>query len=47
VSEPGAGFDVDTNKVVIIDGKGRIFTGLHSKDFIADIVLDRFVENKS
>jgi len=47
VSEPGAGFDVDTNRVVIIDRKGKIFTGLHSKDFIADIVLDRFVENKS
>ena len=47
VSEPGAGFDVDTNKVAIIDKKGKIFTGLHSKDFIADIVLDRFVENKS
>lgn len=47
VSEPGVGFDVDTNRVVIIDRKGKIFTGLHSKDFIADIVLDRFVENKS
>jgi phosphopantothenoylcysteine decarboxylase/phosphopantothenate--cysteine ligase len=47
VSEPGAGFDVDTNKVAIIDKKGKIFTGLHSKDSIADIVLDRFVENKS
>jgi len=47
VAEPGAGFDVDTNRVVIIDKQGKIFTGLHSKDFIADIVLDRFVENKS
>jgi phosphopantothenoylcysteine decarboxylase / phosphopantothenate---cysteine ligase len=47
VSEPGAGFDVDTNRVVIIDRKGKIFTGLHSKDFIANIVLDRFIENKS
>jgi phosphopantothenoylcysteine decarboxylase/phosphopantothenate--cysteine ligase len=47
VSEPGAGFDADTNRVVIIDKQGKIFTGLHSKDFIADIVLDRFVENKS
>jgi phosphopantothenoylcysteine decarboxylase / phosphopantothenate---cysteine ligase len=47
ISEPGAGFDVDTNRVAIIDRRGRIFTGLHSKDFIADIVLDRFVENKS
>ena len=47
VSEPGAGFDVDTNRVVIIDKKGKIVTGLLSKDSVADIVLDRFVENKS
>ena len=47
VSEPGAGFEVDTNRVVIIDRKGKIDTGLHSKSLIADIVLDRFVENKS
>ena len=44
---PGAGFEVDTNSVVIIDGKGKIVTGLLGKDSVADIVLDRFVENKS
>ncbi len=47
VSEPGAGFEVDTNSVVIIDKKGKTVTGLISKDSVADIVLDRFVENKS
>ncbi len=47
VSEPGAGFEVDTNRVVIIDGKGRTVTELLSKDSVADIVLDRFLQNKS
>lgn len=47
VSEPGAGFEVDTNRVVIIDRRGKIVTGLLSKDSIADSVLDRFIENKS
>jgi phosphopantothenoylcysteine decarboxylase/phosphopantothenate--cysteine ligase len=47
VSEPGAGFEVDTNRVVIIGGKGRTVTELLSKDSVADIVLDRFLENKS
>ncbi|PKL52004.1 MAG: bifunctional phosphopantothenoylcysteine decarboxylase/phosphopantothenate--cysteine ligase CoaBC [Nitrospira bacterium HGW-Nitrospira-1] len=46
VSEPGAGFEVDTNRVVIIDRRGKTVTELLSKDSIADIVLDRFVENK-
>jgi phosphopantothenoylcysteine decarboxylase/phosphopantothenate--cysteine ligase len=47
VSEPGAGFEVDTNEVVIIDRKGKIATGILSKNSIADTVLDRFLENKS
>lgn len=47
VSEPGAGFEVDTNRVVIIDRMGKIATGLLDKDSVADTVLDRFVENKS
>lgn len=47
VLEPGAGFEVDTNSVVIIDKKGKTVTGLISKDSVADIVLNRFVENKS
>ena len=44
---PGAGFEVDTNSVVIIDKKGKTVTGLLSKDSVADIVLDRLIENKS
>ena len=47
VSEPGAGFEVDTNSVVIIDRKGKTVTGLLSKDSVADTVLDRLLENKS
>ena len=47
VSEPGAGFEVDTNSVVIIDKKGKTVTGLLSKDSVADTVLDRLIENKS
>jgi len=47
VSEPGAGFEVDTNSVVIIDRKGKTVTGLLSKDSVADTVLDRVLENKS
>lgn len=47
VSEPGAGFEVDTNSVVIIDKKGKTITGLLSKDSVADAVLDRLIENKS
>jgi phosphopantothenoylcysteine decarboxylase/phosphopantothenate--cysteine ligase len=47
VSEPGAGFEVDTNRVVIIDRKGKTVTELLSKNSVADTVLDRFVENKS
>jgi phosphopantothenoylcysteine decarboxylase/phosphopantothenate--cysteine ligase len=47
VSEPGAGFEVDTNSVVIIDKKGKSVTGLLSKDYVADAILDRLIENKS
>jgi phosphopantothenoylcysteine decarboxylase/phosphopantothenate--cysteine ligase len=47
VSEPGAGFEVDTNSVVIIDKKGKTVTGLLSKDSVADAILDRLIENKS
>jgi len=46
VTAPGAGFDVETNRVVIIDRNGKTDTGLLSKDSVADAVLDRFVENK-
>lgn len=44
VTEPGSGFDVDTNNVVIIDGKREITPGLMSKDAVAEAVLDRMLE---
>jgi phosphopantothenoylcysteine decarboxylase/phosphopantothenate--cysteine ligase len=47
VLEKGAGFETDTNKVIIIDGKGSTKTGLRSKDEIADAILDRYHKIKS
>jgi phosphopantothenoylcysteine decarboxylase/phosphopantothenate--cysteine ligase len=47
VTEPGAGFDVDTNKVEIIDRKSRTKPGLMSKDDIADAIFDRFLKIKA
>lgn len=47
VTEPGAGFDVETNKVEIIDGKGRRILGIMSKDDVADAIFDRFIEIKA
>lgn len=44
VTEPGSGFDVDTNRVVIIDKKGRTRLGLMSKDSVAEAVLDRMMK---
>jgi phosphopantothenoylcysteine decarboxylase/phosphopantothenate--cysteine ligase len=47
VTEEGAGFDTDTNRVVIIDNKGTVRTGLRSKDEIADAILDRYLKIKT
>ena len=47
VTEEGAGFETDTNKVVLVDRKGKTETGLRSKDEIADIILDRYLEIKT
>lgn len=47
VTESGAGFDVDTNSVVIIDRKGETATGLMDKDSVADAILDKLLEIKS
>jgi phosphopantothenoylcysteine decarboxylase/phosphopantothenate--cysteine ligase len=40
VTERGAGFEVDTNKIVIIYGKGQTSTGLIHKDEAARLILD-------
>ncbi len=47
VTEPGAGFDVDTNRVMIIDKKGKIPLELMGKDRVSDAILDRFLEIKA
>jgi phosphopantothenoylcysteine decarboxylase / phosphopantothenate---cysteine ligase len=44
VTEPGAGFDVDTNRVVVIDGKGSTRLGTMGKDAVADAIFDRLLE---
>ena len=47
ITEPGAGFDVDTNKVTFIDGKGTTELDLMSKNAVADAILDRMLEIKA
>jgi phosphopantothenoylcysteine decarboxylase / phosphopantothenate---cysteine ligase len=44
VSEPGAGFDVDTNRVVIIDRDGEKAFPRAEKESVAEAILDRFIE---
>jgi phosphopantothenoylcysteine decarboxylase/phosphopantothenate--cysteine ligase len=44
VTESGSGFDVDTNRIIIIDKGKEIKLPLLSKDSAADAVLDRLVE---
>ncbi len=44
VTEPGSGFDVDTNNVVIIDKKRETSPGLMRKDAVAESILDRMLE---
>ena len=44
VTEAGSGFDVETNKVVIIDKKKESELPLLNKDDVADAILDRIVE---
>jgi phosphopantothenoylcysteine decarboxylase/phosphopantothenate--cysteine ligase len=43
VTEAGSGFDVDTNKVVLIDEKKESRLPLLDKDAVADAILDRIV----
>jgi phosphopantothenoylcysteine decarboxylase/phosphopantothenate--cysteine ligase len=47
VTEPGAGFDVDTNRVVIIDKNGKTALELTGKDRVSDAILDRLLEIKA
>jgi len=44
VSQPDAGFAVDTNRVVLVDAGGEREVALASKDEIAHAILDRVVE---
>jgi phosphopantothenoylcysteine decarboxylase/phosphopantothenate--cysteine ligase len=39
--EPGSGFDVDTNRVTLIDASNEEALPLMSKDDVADALLDR------
>ena len=47
VTKAGSGFEVDTNKVVIIDRKKELKLPLLSKDSVADEILNRLVELKA
>jgi phosphopantothenoylcysteine decarboxylase/phosphopantothenate--cysteine ligase len=47
ITEPGAGFDVDTNRVVIIDGKRKLRLEVMGKESVADAILDRLLEIKA
>ncbi len=47
VTETGSGFDVETNKVIIIDKKNDLALPLLSKDAVADAILDRMFEIKA
>ncbi len=44
ITETGSGFDVDTNKVVLIDKEKEIELPLLDKGEVADAILDRIVE---
>jgi phosphopantothenoylcysteine decarboxylase/phosphopantothenate--cysteine ligase len=47
VTERGSGFEVDTNKVVIIDRKKETRLPLMSKEAVADEILNRFLQLKT
>jgi phosphopantothenoylcysteine decarboxylase/phosphopantothenate--cysteine ligase len=44
ITEPGAGFEKDTNKVVILDKKGDTEYPLLMKTEVADVILDKLVQ---
>ena len=47
ISAKDSGFDVDTNKVTIIDAEGERELMVMSKDAVADALLDRMLEIKA
>ncbi len=47
ITEAGSGFDVDTNRVVIIDTEKEFELPLLSKDSVADAIFDRMIEIKT
>jgi phosphopantothenoylcysteine decarboxylase/phosphopantothenate--cysteine ligase len=47
VSATDAGFDVDTNRVVILDRAGKEELGLMSKDDVADAIFNRVLQIKA
>jgi len=47
VMEEGAGFDVDTNKVVIIDKEEEVNLPLMSKEAVAEAIFDRLMKIKA
>ncbi len=47
VTEPGSGFDVDTNRVTLVDNRGESALPLLDKEEVADAVLDRIVALKA
>ena len=47
VTEAGAGFDLDTNRVVIIDSEKEVSLPVLSKEAVADEILDRMVKIKT
>ncbi len=47
VTEPGSGFDFDTNKVTLIDRDAENALPLLEKDDVADAILDRVIKLKA
>lgn len=44
VTQPGVGFETETNAAVLVDAEGHVETGLVSKDAMADLILDRALQ---
>jgi len=44
VTQPGAGFETETNAAVLVDAGAECHTGLVRKDTLADLILDRVLE---